>query len=105
MSEKRWRVWRSDEPDGEAEAVSFAEKPCPWLNRRLHDAQEAAEWWAETDDQNSAEYAIVAQRDEPVVTVEDRQTGKRSHWRVQGEAVPEYRAHPWENEQEHRDDG
>lgn len=95
MTEDRWRVWRSDRPDGEEEANTYPERP-RWTTRRLADAQDAAEWWAEEWDQDSAEYAIVAQRDEPVVTVEDLKTGERSHWRVQGEAVPQYRASPWE---------
>ena len=93
---ERWRVWRSDCPGGEDEALTFAEAPGRWRHRRLADARDAAEQWGEDVDCDSAEYAIVAQRDEPVVTVEDLKTGERSHWQVEGESVAEYRARPYD---------
>ena len=52
-------------------------------------AEEAATKWAEAEDVNSAEYDIVAQRSEPVVTVVDEAGNKRC-FQVRGEAVPQY---------------
>ena len=99
MSEQkeRWRVWRADEPDGEMDYRSFAVEH-PWSGRRLFDAQDAAEYWAQEHDQNTGDYNIVAQNDVPVLTVEDRETGERSQWKVEGEAVPQYYARPWKGE-------
>ena len=97
MGEDRWRVWRSDMPGGEEEAQRYPMRP-QWTNRTLYDAQDAAEWWAECWDTDSAEYSIVGQRDEPVVTVEDLRDGGTTHWQVEGEAAPQYSARPWEKE-------
>lgn len=56
------------------------------------DAEEAAERWAEDDDISSADYSIVSQRSEPVVSVRDCRDGEVKLFRVTGEAVPSYSA-------------
>lgn len=55
--------------------------------------REAAQEWARWQDHSSAEYSIVGGA-EMVVSVYDEGSGDRTHWRVTGEAVPEYRARP-----------
>ena len=56
------------------------------------DAQSAAEQWAEDDDCYSAEYMIVGQKWEPVLTVKDTRDGEVKRFTVTGEAVPSYSA-------------
>lgn len=53
--------------------------------------EEAAEKWAEQDDRNSSEYAIVDGED-TVVIVQDEPSKAQTAWRVSGEAVPSYLA-------------
>lgn len=57
-----------------------------------HDAEDAAEKWADRDDRSSAEYLIVAQKWEPTVTVKDQRDGEMKRFIVTGEAVPSYSA-------------
>ena len=86
----RWRVWNADEVDGEEEARCFpvTGQYQPWLG----DSRIVAEHWAMLEDQESAEYSIVAQRSEPTVIVEDLITGERSRWLIEGESIPSYTA-------------
>lgn len=56
-----------------------------------HDAESAAQEWAEEEDCNSAEYSIVSGREEPTVCVAEGD-GPEQQFRVSGEAVPHYYA-------------
>ena len=94
---KRWKVWREDET--EEDAGEFAAKGENWWDRSIPTAEFAAEAWAEDDDSSSAEYSIVAQRDEPVVVVRDMKTGEITRWKVTGESVPQYSAKRLESEE------
>lgn len=77
----RYHVWRADETrDGHATFDAL-------------DHEHAAEEWAQQSDLDSAEYSIVAGRDEPIVCVAlatDKADIRR--FRVRGEAVPSYSA-------------
>lgn len=75
---REFEVWNEDSPD-EVSTI------------KALDAEHAAEEWAEADDSNSAEYAIVSQRSEPVLSVKDGE-GKIRRFKVSGEAVPSYTA-------------
>ncbi len=56
-------------------------------------AEEAAEDWAEHEDNSSAEYHIVGKRSRPVVCVQAANgVGAVTQWLVRGEAVPSYYA-------------
>jgi len=56
-----------------------------------HDAESAAQEWAEEEDCYSAEYSIVSGRETPVVCVAEGD-GPEQQFRVSGEAVPQYYA-------------
>jgi len=56
------------------------------------DAEQAAEQWAEWSDWSSADYTIVAGRDEPEVLVLEAGATTPVRFVVTGEAVPSYRA-------------
>lgn len=103
MSEpKRWRVWEYDPTlSGSAEeqkenarefpvrpggALGFVLGPC------ILDPDDAAEHWAETQEQSDAEYPIGTGAREAIVYVEDLESGKVTKWRVTGESVPSYSA-------------
>lgn len=57
-----------------------------------HDAESAAQKWADQEDHESAEYSIVAQKWEPTVTVQDQRDNELKWFIVSGEAVPSYSA-------------
>lgn len=82
MSGRGFKVWCPADGDSVEDARTIT----------AFDAKEAAEFWAERDDAESAEYSIVSGRTMPVVVVEAAD-GTRSQWRVAGEAVPAYSAH------------
>jgi hypothetical protein len=73
-------VWRPDDQETEEDARTF----------HARDAEEAAERWAEEDDQASADYAIVGGSSADL-TVRGPD-GALTRWTVTGEAVPEYHA-------------
>jgi len=75
-------VWCEEQGESEDDAETFY----------AMDAEDAAKEWAETDDCYSAEYMIVAQKWEPVVSVMDRRDGEIKRFCVTGEAVPSYSA-------------
>jgi len=81
----QWHVW---EDDGEGREWATVV--------RAHDAQAAAEQWAEQEDQNSADYDIVSQREIPTVRVApvDGEGGVADirYFVVSGQSVPEYTA-------------
>lgn len=64
--------------------------PDEWVEIRAVDPEQAAEKWAESEDQNG-DYLIVAQRSKPTVDVRST-TGEVTRWQVSGEAVPQYYA-------------
>lgn len=73
-----FQVWSEDDPTSVSQIKSF-------------DAEEAAEDWARAEDCVSAEYAIVAGREEPTVVVQDADNVIR-RFVVSGESVPHYMA-------------
>lgn len=80
-----YEVWGQD--DGETEALRLV----------ASDPQEAAEDWAEKDDEGSAEYRILAGV-EPSVLVRDVKTRALYRFRVAGDLVPTYHAVDISNE-------
>jgi hypothetical protein len=78
-----WHVWCPDRCNVRWESRAY-EGDTP---------EEAAKAWAEEDDWASAEYAIVGQRDRPVVLVAPVDgSAEPVRCRVEGEAVPVYTA-------------
>lgn len=57
------------------------------------DAEDAVEKWAERADSDSAEYSIVGGQPATVFVRPAGGDGAWEKWVVEGEAVPEYRAH------------
>lgn len=78
-----WLVWRPEDGEVEADAREI----------EAHDAEQAAEDFAEWDDTNSAEYAIVKGQDATVLVREKCSVfGPTRRFQVRGEAVPSYSA-------------
>lgn len=78
---RRYVVWCPDHCESEDDARAI----------EAHDAEDAAEKWAEKDDCESAEYAIVG-GDAVEVRVRDVESAAMSAFEVSGESIPSYHA-------------
>ena len=76
-----FRVWATDGEDLDDAVTIITE----W-------ADDAAREWAENEDRATAEYAIVRQRESPVVAVQRVSDGVITRWKISGEFVPTYYA-------------
>jgi len=76
----RYLVWCPEQDEGQEDGRVIKD---------AFDSTDAAEQRAEQEDWSSAEYAIVAQRSEPVVVVR-HPDGSERRFRVTGEAMPVY---------------